>query len=586
MHERRRSPRPWLALIAAASSALLGGAVSGGASASEPETPLRPAATLGIGPLDPFDSGEGGAPLAAALGGLGQVFVYTAPIPWGRLEPAPPRAGQRTYDFATLDDAVLAWQLAGFDPVLVLSPESPWATVPTPEGAYAKELARRLPAAEARILLLEATGAGPPRSDMWMGWARFVREVVERYDHDGRADMPGLLRGVRHIQILDELESPQAWTGSLVQYQKLLQMAGTAAREADARVRIVSAAIDVGGFAYAPHPDRATWRERADEAQPPVPAAARFLAGRKADAVEALLDFPTLYDVLCQRGSSSLRDDASNLAYLRRELDGAGASRVGLWLVGGPYAKLAAARDPHAPRFDRHAAERRRMAETQADGGALPARDAARLWLARGAAFDVSRNALAARAAGADAVLWASSFAGRSHAGSGEALGLLEWSAQGKPAHEAAGEGDPELVRTPAWHALRQLSAWFTGPHRVREKELVAGQRLYVVVREPHDALPWWAAFIGAPETPWPDLEPSAGPAPRVTIVLPGGRYRVTTPALGADAARSTSPQPVQGAPQADEPNATVLVERGFLELTARDWPQFFLPLPGTSEPR
>lgn len=482
---------------------------------------------VGLVGLDPLDGEHRKAARVAPLGGLGHLGVITAPVPWARLEPDPPREGVRRYRFDELDDAFLTWQLAGLEPVLVLTPENPWAGVAREESAWARTLAHELPAAEVAMALREATGATPPRSDQWSAWARFVRTVVERYDGDGVDDMPGLRRPVRHVQILERADLPTSWLGSPEQYLRLLHAAGVAAHEADASVRVVAATIDVLGLGHAPHPDVAEWRRRAEASWPPAPRLARLVAERSHEVLSRLLDLPRLYDVLPQRGSSHLEDDVANVRYLRRRLDEEGATNVAVWLVGGPEEKLGEPLVPVGTSPDPRERNRRRMLVRAARDTRHSDHARALAWLRRGQAYDLVRTVLRARAAGADAVYVASALDVSDAQAAAHTTGCPR-----RGVVQPEGDGGE---RTPMWYALRQLVRYLDGHRGVREQPAAGAAHLVLLTYPSAPERAWSAVLLADPDTDWSG-DGMAGTAAGVAVTLPDGRYRIETTALADEA--------------------------------------------------
>ncbi|MDA1195809.1 MAG: hypothetical protein O2894_11570, partial [Planctomycetota bacterium] len=177
---------------------------------------------VGLGPLDPQSAHDLDAGALEQLAGAGTTLACTTlartmlartmPVAWGAIEPAAPIGAEPVYAWPVLDRAVLLWQLAGLDPVLVLSPASPWASLPVADAPLVERVRKVLPAVEAEAALQDLTGAAPPRADRWGAWERFVRAVVERYDFDGADDMPGLRRAVRYVQPLAGIDGA-AWLG-------------------------------------------------------------------------------------------------------------------------------------------------------------------------------------------------------------------------------------------------------------------------------------------------------------------------------------------------------------------------------------
>lgn len=118
---------------------------------------------------------------AIAESGIGIVRLS---VSWKRIEPR-----QGKVDFSGLDKRVRALQELGIQPFLTFESNADWATVSATHGvknAMPRNLNR---------------------------WGAFVQSVVERYDGDGRSDMPGLRSPVRYWQAANEWISDQNRSG-------------------------------------------------------------------------------------------------------------------------------------------------------------------------------------------------------------------------------------------------------------------------------------------------------------------------------------------------------------------------------------
>jgi len=126
---------------------------------------------------------------------------------WGAVEPSPPVAGRHTYDWGCTDALVGEYQRAGLvDVQSYVTPKSSWGSV--------------------------SAGDIMPKPALLADYRAWLAALVERYDGDGVADMPGLLAPVRRWVIGAE------WTGfwpsgNADDYLVLLEASASAIRGAD-----------------------------------------------------------------------------------------------------------------------------------------------------------------------------------------------------------------------------------------------------------------------------------------------------------------------------------------------------------------
>lgn len=148
--------------------------------------------------------------LARALEPVG--LTAAKPLPdnfnWGNMQSSPEAA----LDFGKLDNFVREFQSAGFvELVLALKSNSPWASKSYPGNT----------------LLPLIGGVKPEYLDTYETW---VFSVVERYDADGNADMPGLLYPIHFYEIGVEFSSYEP--EPVEEYLILLERAYRAAHRA------------------------------------------------------------------------------------------------------------------------------------------------------------------------------------------------------------------------------------------------------------------------------------------------------------------------------------------------------------------
>ena len=140
---------------------------------------------------------------------------------WGNIQPEP--GGQ--YQWGPLDALVLEYQQAGFAGLQVdLTALSPWASsVPPALGVAPKDVNTF------------------PKEEYLDDYAAYVTAVVERYDHDGVYDMPGLLYPILDYGI--EREFTGYWPGSVEEYVRLLRLAYPAIKAVDPEANVLLVAL-------------------------------------------------------------------------------------------------------------------------------------------------------------------------------------------------------------------------------------------------------------------------------------------------------------------------------------------------------
>lgn len=170
-------------------------------------------------------------PVAEIYGKTGVKWAKSAGIEWNLIEPEPPdKKGNRFYRWELLDKVILEWQRAGIVHLqLWLKCTAKWATRNV--STHTRSLTRR--------------ASSPPKKGHWDDYAEFIRNIVERYDKDGRDDAPGLLYPVEHFQIEAEAQHHGQWQGTVNEYLKLLETAYKAAKKANPHSKII-----LSGFTF------------------------------------------------------------------------------------------------------------------------------------------------------------------------------------------------------------------------------------------------------------------------------------------------------------------------------------------------
>lgn len=212
---------------------------------------------------------------------------------WGDVEPRPPAGRIHTYDWTYTDRLIVEYQRAGFEHLhIYLKCRCPWAS------------SKPLPAV--------GTPSYPPKPEHMGDYAEYVRQIVERYDKDGKDDAPGLLYPVEYWEI--EAEWGTFWPGTVEEYLELLRVAQRAVKSANPRAKVILVGFFLAGvFEGNPDPDR--WQQVVLERHPPH----RVKAIEKGIAdVRALLAHPELFDVVEFHSLSDWSEIPGMSRFLRR----------------------------------------------------------------------------------------------------------------------------------------------------------------------------------------------------------------------------------------------------------------------------
>lgn len=152
---------------------------------------------------------------------------YPDELPWGKMQPTK----EARIDFNFLDRLVKEYQDAGFrHATIVLKAKSPWAS---------RDNARNY----------------APKPEHWGDFEKWVKAVVERYDHDGKDDMPGLKYPIRYYELGSEFSTFEPTPTP--DYLETLERAHKAAHSAYDRVVFMHAAfLTTSVFKDHPAPDK------------------------------------------------------------------------------------------------------------------------------------------------------------------------------------------------------------------------------------------------------------------------------------------------------------------------------------------
>ena len=202
--------------------------------------------------------------LAELLAPIGLPMAKPLPEPfsWGKMQTSP----DAPIDFGRLDVFVREFQEAGFSDFLIaLKSASLWGS------------------RDSSALITLNPAPKPEYMAAYEGW---ISSVVERYDADGFADMPGLVNPIRYYEIGSEFSSYEP--EPVAEYLETLEHAYAAAHRADENVMVAHAAF-LTTLAFAGNPGPAEYEAAFGE----VPDPSHNLAD-----IRRILDRPDLFDVV------------------------------------------------------------------------------------------------------------------------------------------------------------------------------------------------------------------------------------------------------------------------------------------------
>ncbi len=201
---------------------------------TETEAGLGRESRFGVDYVFPLETKYRTEAWANTMASTGAGWLNMADVCWQRIERNEPGAKGHRYHWDDLDEAVSLYQDAGFHLVFGLRMGAGWFAGPKRHESNLDSVlsalyirnSDRLPADEYR--------------DDYRAW---IRALVERYDGDGDADMPGLRTPVRHYQVGNEYANAMFWTGTVDDYATLLRETARAAREASPDAVVISNGI-------------------------------------------------------------------------------------------------------------------------------------------------------------------------------------------------------------------------------------------------------------------------------------------------------------------------------------------------------
>jgi len=241
----------------------------------------------------------GGAEEYAAAG-ITYAKLQDAFIIWGNIEPEPGK-----YEWGPLDALVLEYQQAGFTGLQMdFAALSPWASsVPPALGVAPKDVNTF------------------PKEEYLGEYVAYVSAVVERYDHDGVDDMPGLLYPIHDYGV--EREFTGYWPGTAEEYVRLLRIAYPAIKAADSEAHVLLVALLMADI-FDGNPDQAEIESRlqkdADYMRKSVPEMRAILAACDA------------YDIVDFHALANYAEIPLTAQWIRNELNANGCGEKPIWI--------------------------------------------------------------------------------------------------------------------------------------------------------------------------------------------------------------------------------------------------------------
>ncbi len=170
--------------------------------------------------LDTPQSVKNKAPVYGELG-IPAAKHYAEHIQWSEMQPEK----DKPINFTRLDAFIREYQRNGFSTLTVcLKPHSPWASI---DPGFSK-------------LMIGLKNASP-KPKYVPHYKKWIQSVVERYDHDGKDDMPGLRAPIIYLEIGSEFSTYQP--EPVKEYLKTLKHAHDAAHAASKNIKVAHAAF-------------------------------------------------------------------------------------------------------------------------------------------------------------------------------------------------------------------------------------------------------------------------------------------------------------------------------------------------------
>jgi hypothetical protein len=251
--------------------------------------------------------------------GIGATWVKFQDCAWQDFEPSPPVDGKHTYAWDKFDNHVRWWQANGYQIQVHVKTRNTWAGQP-PKGFFSDN----------RLFLLRFAPfiSTPPKEEHWDNWAAFVEALVERYDGDGIADMPGLKYPILYYEVESEAQHPY-WMGTLDEYGKTLNIFYSKAKQACPAVNVLLSGIELGQMAK-DNPDDEEVKRRVEAEAAKQPAVADYIRSVAA-FVKGSLAMGDHYDIVEFHALTDYTAIPGTVKFIRRQLAQSAYPSKELW---------------------------------------------------------------------------------------------------------------------------------------------------------------------------------------------------------------------------------------------------------------
>ncbi|MEW6094153.1 MAG: hypothetical protein AB1531_09335, partial [Chloroflexota bacterium] len=213
------------------------------------------------------------------------------------IEPEPGR-----YEWGPLDALVLEYQQAGFTGLQMNTAAlSPWASSDHPELGH--------------------EGNTFPQEQYLDEYAAYVSALVERYDHDGIDDMPGLLYPIHEYGV--EREFTGFWPGTAEEYVRLLRISYEAIKSADPEANVLLVALLMADiFDGSPSPEEIEQRLAAE---------IDYMRKSVTD-IRTILAACDAYDIVDFHSLANYTEIPLTAEWIRSELEANGCGEKPIWI--------------------------------------------------------------------------------------------------------------------------------------------------------------------------------------------------------------------------------------------------------------